>query len=62
MRNSVFTAAWISWFWYGMEAGMTLGITEEQGHQREALAAVNTLLRMVESRPRRKPAATRRRA
>jgi AcrR family transcriptional regulator len=55
-------AAWISWFWIGMEATMTLGITEEQGHQREALAAVATLLKLVETKPRRKPAASRRRA
>ena len=55
-------AAWISWFWIGMEAGMTLGITEEQGHQREALGAVATLLKLVETKSRRKPAASRRRA
>jgi AcrR family transcriptional regulator len=55
-------AAWISWFWIGMEAGMTLGITEEQGHQREALAAVATLLKLVENKSRRKPVASRRRA
>ena len=56
-------SAWIRWFWTGMEASMTLGITEEQGHQREALEAVAILLRTVESRrrpkallaPRRKP-------
>lgn len=51
-------AAWISWFWYGMEAGMTLGITEEQGHQREALEAVATLLRLYESKPGTKPKAS----
>ena len=46
--------AWIGWFWTGMEASMTLGITEKQGHQREALAAVATLLRRVEGgKPRR---------
>jgi AcrR family transcriptional regulator len=55
-------AAWISWFWIGMEAGMTLGITEEQGHQREALAAVATLLKLVETKAQRKPAVSRRRA
>ena len=55
-------AAWISWFWIGMEAGMTLGITEEQGHQREALAAVASLLKLVENKSRRKPVASRRRA
>ena len=54
-------AAWISWYWIGMEATMTLGVTEEQGHQREALDAMATLLRLIESRPRRKPVATRRR-
>lgn len=42
--------AWIGWFWTGMEASMTLGITEEQGHHREALAAVATLLQRVEGR------------
>ena len=55
-------AAWISWFWIGMEAGMTLGITEEQGHHRESLAAVATLLKLVETKSRRKPVAARRRA
>ncbi len=54
-------AAWISWFWIGMEAGMTVGITEEQGHQREALAAVATLLQLVENRSRRNPVPRRRR-
>jgi AcrR family transcriptional regulator len=48
-------AAWVGWFWTGMEAGMTLGITEEQGHQREALEAVALLLRGVETGTRRKP-------
>jgi AcrR family transcriptional regulator len=55
-------AAWICWFWIGLETSMTLGITEQQGHQREALAAVATLLRLVESKPRRKRAAARGRA
>ena len=41
-------AAWIGWFWTGMEAGMTLGIPEKKGHQREALDAVLTLLRIAE--------------
>jgi len=41
-------AAWIGWFWMGMEASMALGIPEEQGHQREALQAVATLLRHAE--------------
>jgi AcrR family transcriptional regulator len=43
-------AAWITWFWMGMEASMGLGIGEQQGHQREALAAVATLLQQVEGR------------
>ncbi len=42
-------AAWISWYWIGMEASMTLEITEEEGHQREALEAVAILLRGVET-------------
>jgi AcrR family transcriptional regulator len=50
-------AAWISWFWLGMEAGMTLGIGEKDGHQREALDAVALLLRRIEA-----PQATRRHA
>ena len=54
-------SAWIRWFWTGMEASMTLGITEEQGHQREALEAVAVLLRTVESRSRPKAAPARRR-
>ena len=54
-------SAWIRWFWTGMEASMTLGITEEQGHQREALEAVAVLLRTVESRTRTKTAPARRR-
>jgi AcrR family transcriptional regulator len=41
-------SAWICWFWMGMEAGMTLGIEEADGHQQEALAAVASLLRRVE--------------
>lgn len=56
-------AAWISWFWTGMEASMTLGIEEADGHQREALAAMALLLRRIESRPasppRRRPPARR---
>lgn len=53
-------AAWITWFWMGMEASMALGIPEEQGHQREALAAVAKLLQRAEAAPakaraRRKP-------
>jgi len=53
--------AWVGWFWTGMEASMTLGIGEEQGHHREALEAVARLLRMVESRPRRRAPAKGRR-
>jgi AcrR family transcriptional regulator len=41
-------SAWIGWFWMGMEASMALQIPEEQGHQREALEAVATLLRHAE--------------
>jgi AcrR family transcriptional regulator len=41
--------SWICWFWIGMEASMTLGVSEEQGHQREALEAVAQLLRLVET-------------
>ena len=41
-------AAWIGWFWMGMEASMALQVPEEQGHQREALDAVATLLRAAE--------------
>jgi AcrR family transcriptional regulator len=46
-------SAWITWFWTGMEASMALGIDERQGHQREALEAMYTLLRKVEDRPAR---------
>jgi AcrR family transcriptional regulator len=53
--------AWIGWFWMGMEASEMLGIPEKQGHQREALEAVATLLRLAEGAARRKPP-TRRRA
>jgi hypothetical protein len=44
-----------------MEASMALGIPEQQGHQREALAAVAALLRRVESVARRQPVPSRRR-
>ena len=54
-------SAWIGWFWTGMEASMTLGITEEQGHQREALEAVAVLLRSVQNKGGAKAASTRRR-
>jgi len=42
-------SAWIVWFWTGMEAGTMLGIAEKDGHQREALEAMATLLRRVEA-------------
>jgi hypothetical protein len=42
-------AAGVTWFWVGMEASMTAGVTEEQGHYREALDAVATLLRLTSS-------------
>lgn len=45
-------AAWIGWFWIGIETSEALGIPEEQGHQQEALAAVAALLRLVEKRAR----------
>jgi AcrR family transcriptional regulator len=55
-------ASWIGWFWMGMEASMALGIPEEQGHQREALAAMAALLHQVEGRTAQaRPAARRRR-
>lgn len=43
-------SSWIGWFWMGLEASMALGIDEAQGHQREALDAVATLLRHVQAR------------
>lgn len=50
-------AAWIGWFWIGMEASMMLGVEEKHGHQREALAAMARLLKRVErqSARRRRP-------
>ena len=48
-------SAWIVWFWTGMESSMMLGIGEKDGHQREALAAMATLLRRVERRPKAAP-------
>ena len=42
-------SAWITFFWFGMEASMSLGVPEEQGHHREALEAVALLLRQVEA-------------
>lgn len=49
-------AAWIGWFWTGIEASMMLGIEEKDGHQREALEAVAVLLRRAERAARAKPA------
>ena len=43
-------SSWIGWFWMGMEASMALGVDEAQGHQREALDAMATLLRHVQTR------------
>lgn len=43
-------SAWITWFWIGLEASMALGIPEEQGHQREALQAMTSLLRLTPPR------------
>lgn len=55
-------ASWIGWFWMGMEASMALGIPEEEGHQREALAAMAALLHQVEGRSAvARPAVRRRR-
>lgn len=42
-------SAGITWFWMGMEASMALGVHEDQGHQREALAAMTTLLQRAEA-------------
>ena len=47
-------SAGITWFWMGMEASMALGIRENQGHQREALAAMATLLQRAEATTRRR--------
>jgi len=44
----------------GMEASMALGIDEKQGHQREALAAVATLLQRAEAGTARRTPAGRR--
>ena len=46
-RNAI--TGWIVSFWIGMEAQMTLGITEKQGHFREALKSMADLLRRVEA-------------
>ena len=53
-------SAGITWFWMGMEASMALGVAEEQGHQREALAAMATLLQRAEAGTRRRAPASRR--
>lgn len=50
-------ASWIGWFWMGMEASMALRIPEEQGHQREALQAVTTLLKAAAERGARRKSA-----
>ena len=42
-------SAGITWFWMGMEASMALGIQEDEGHQRVALAAMQTLLQRAEA-------------
>ena len=54
------SSAGITWFWMGMEASMALGINEEQGHQREALAAMATLLQRAEAGTRRRTQTARR--
>lgn len=54
--------AWIVWFWLGMEASMTLEVAEEDGHQREALDAVATLLKHVERGARRQASKPRKKA
>lgn len=43
-------AAWITWFWVGLEASMALDIEERDGHQREALEAMHQLLRSAEAK------------
>jgi AcrR family transcriptional regulator len=43
--------AWIACFFIGMEAEMTVGIDESEGHFGEAMQAMLTVLRLVESRP-----------
>lgn len=52
--------AFISCFWVGMEAQMTVGIDEAEGHYREALQAMHALLLTLEigtaRRRRRAPA------
>lgn len=41
---------WIISFWIGMEAHMTLGIADKEGHFREALKGVADLLKLLETR------------
>ena len=41
---------WIISFWIGMEAHMTLGIGDKEGHFREALKGVADLLKLLETR------------
>ena len=53
-------SAGITWFWMGMEASMALGINEDEGHQREALAAMATLLQRAEAGTRRRTQTPRR--
>jgi hypothetical protein len=48
-------AAWITWFWVGMEASMALGIDESEGDQREALRAMGALLQLAQPVARGKP-------
>ena len=50
---------WIISFWIGMEAHMTLGIDDQDGHFREALKGVSELLRLVETGPAAPARATR---
>jgi AcrR family transcriptional regulator len=50
-------ACWIADFWIGMEFEMVLGMTEEEGHHREALAAMQRLLEQLDNRAGRETAA-----
>ena len=43
--------AWISCFWVGMEAEMTLGVGERDGHYMEALQAMHALLVSLQAPP-----------
>jgi AcrR family transcriptional regulator len=47
--------AWIGWFWTGLEVSMVLGIPESDGHQREALEAVGTMLKQMERAAKSSP-------